>query len=101
MAVIFIVRINTVAPGTTADNGLNTAIIRGAYLIAAGGMLAYVGAYFYKRSRERFAILAPLALRKVDEVNSPSIPQLLAHSAIVLKAPRILRHLGGGGGAIR
>ena len=75
--------------GTSGYNDLNTAIIRGAYLIVAGGMLAYVSA-FYKRSRDRFAMLAPWPMRKAGEANSPSIPQLLAHSAIVLEAPRIL-----------
>src|SRR6266566_4218020 len=49
MGVLFIVWITRVA--TTADNDLETAIIRGAYLIAAGGMLAYVST-FYRRSRE-------------------------------------------------
>ena len=71
----------------TAD--LDTAIIRGAYLIVAGGMLAYVSA-FYKRSRDRFAMLAPWPMRKEGEANSSSIAQLLAHSAFVLEAPRIL-----------
>jgi signal transduction histidine kinase len=87
MGVLFIVWITRVA--TTADNDLETAIIRGAYLIAAGGMLAYVST-FYRRSRERFAILAPWPMQKAGEVGSPSIQQLLAHSAMVLEAPRIL-----------
>jgi signal transduction histidine kinase len=73
----------------TKDIDLNTAIIRGAYLLVAGGMLAYVSG-FYKRSRERFAMLAPWPMRKGDDQESSSIPQLLAHSAIVLEAPRIL-----------
>jgi signal transduction histidine kinase len=87
MGVLFIIRITEVA--TAANNDLNAAIIRGAYLIAAGGMLAYVST-FYRRSRERFAILAPWPMQKAGEVSSSSIPQLLAHSAIVMEAPRIL-----------
>jgi signal transduction histidine kinase len=73
----------------TADINLDAAIIRGAYLIVAGGMLAYVSAH-YRQSRDRFAMLAPWPVRKAGEANSPSIPQLLAHSAIVMEAPRIL-----------
>jgi hypothetical protein len=87
MGVLFIVRITGVA--IAANNDLNAAIIRGAYLIAAGGMLAYVST-FYRRSRERFAILAPWPVRKAGEASIPSIQQLLAHSASVLEAPRIL-----------
>ncbi len=82
--VLLIAMINKVTPASAAET-----IIRGAYLIVAGGMLAYVSA-FYKRSRERFAMLAPWPIRKAGEANSPSIPQLLAHSAIVLEVPRIL-----------
>src|SRR5262249_31277760 len=85
MGVLFVVRITKLT--TNADNDLDAAIIRGAYLIVAGGMLAYVST-FYRRSRERFAGLAPW--RKAGEVGIPSIQQLLAHSAIVLEAPRIL-----------
>src|SRR5215831_44792 len=73
----------------TKDIDLSTAIIRGAYLIVAGGMLAYVSA-FYKLSRDRFAMLAPWPMRNADNATDPSIPQLLEHSAIVLEAPRIL-----------
>src|SRR5262249_52492786 len=87
MGVLFIVRITGVA--IAANNGLNAAIISGAYLIAAGGMLAYVST-FYRRSRGRFAILAPWPERKAGDVSIPSIQQLLAHSAMVLKAPSIL-----------
>jgi signal transduction histidine kinase len=87
MGVLFIIRITGVA--AAANNDFNAAIIRGAYLIVAGGMLAYVST-FYRRSRERFALLAPWSMRKAGEVSIPSIQQLLAHSAIVLEAPRIL-----------
>ena len=86
---LLIVRISKVATANTAGNDLNAEIIRGAYLIVAGGMLAYVST-FYKRSRARFARLAPWPMLKADEASNPSIPQLLAHSAIVLGAPRIL-----------
>ena len=54
------------SPADIAGNTLNTEIIRGAYLIVAGGMLAYASA-FYKRSRERFAMLAPWPMRKPGE----------------------------------
>src|SRR5262249_18592947 len=87
MGVLFIIRITGVA--AAANNDLNAAIIRGAYLIVAGGMLAYVST-FYRRSRERFAVLAPWPVRKSVEVSTPSIQQLLAHSATVLEARRIL-----------
>jgi len=76
-------------PASAAGNDLNTAIISGTYLIVAGGMLAYVST-FYERSRERFAKLAPGPVLSTDEASNPSIRQLLAHSAIVLEAPRIL-----------
>src|SRR5437667_9818384 len=81
MGVLFIVRITEVA--TAANNDLNAAIIRGAYLITAGGMLAYVSS-FYRRSRERFAVLAPWPLREAGEVTTSSSQQLLAYSATVL-----------------
>ena len=87
--VLLIAGINNFTPASAADNAVNTAIVRGAYLIVAGGMLAYVSAS-YKRSRERFAMLAPWPMRKASEMNNPSIPQLLAQSAIVLEAPQIL-----------
>src|SRR5262249_35675300 len=87
MGVLFIIRITGVA--AAANNDLNAAIIRGAYLIVAGGMLAYVST-FYRRSRERFAVLAPWPMRKSGEASPPSIQQLLAHSATVLEARRIL-----------
>src|SRR5262249_18150245 len=86
---LLIVRINKVAPADTAGNDLTTEIIRAAYLIVAGGMLAFVSS-FYKRSRERFARLAPWPMQKTEEASNPSIPQLLAHSAVVQGAPRIL-----------
>src|SRR6516164_921234 len=57
----------------TKDIDLDTAIIRGAYLIVAGGMLAYVSA-FYKLSRDRFAMLAPWPVRNADNPANPSIP---------------------------
>ena len=87
--VLLIAGINKVTLASSTDNALKTAIISGAYLIVAGGMLAYVSAS-YKRSRERFAMLAPWPVRQAGEVNNPSIPQLLAQSAIVLEAPQIL-----------
>jgi len=52
-------------------------------------MLAYVST-FYARSRERFARLAHWPVLSTGEASSPSIPQLLAHSATALEAPRIL-----------
>jgi signal transduction histidine kinase len=87
--VLLVASINKVTPASAAGNDLNTAIISGAYLIVAGGMLAYVST-FYERSRERFAKLAHWPVRSAGEVGSPSIPQLLAPSAIALEAPRIL-----------
>jgi hypothetical protein len=60
---LLIVRFSNVSPAIFAGNTLNSEIIRGAYLIVAGGMLAYASA-FYKRSRERFAMLAPWPVRK-------------------------------------
>jgi signal transduction histidine kinase len=86
---LLIVRISKVAPASAAGNGMNAEIIRGAYLIVAGGLLAYVST-FYRRSRAHFARLAPWPMRKAGEASNPSIPQLLAHSGIVLGASRIL-----------
>jgi signal transduction histidine kinase len=88
-AALFLVTVNKVALASSANIDLPTEIARGAYLIVTGGMLAYVSTFF-KRSRERFATLAPWPLLKPDQAGSPSIPQLLSHSAMVLGAPRIL-----------
>jgi signal transduction histidine kinase len=88
-AALFLVTVNKVALANGADINLPTEIARGAYLIVTGGMLAYVSTFF-KRSRERFATLAPWPMLKPSQAGSPSIPQLLSHSAMVLGAPRIL-----------
>ena len=87
--VLLVASIAKGAPASTAGNDLNTAIISGAYLIVAGGMLAYVST-FYARSRERFARLAHWPVLSTGEASNSSIRQLLAHSAIALEAPRIL-----------
>src|SRR6184192_3459423 len=81
IGVLFIVKITEVAPAV--NNDLNAAVISGAYLITSGGMLAYVSS-FYRRSRERFALLAPWPMQEAGEVSTSSIKQLLAHSATVL-----------------
>jgi signal transduction histidine kinase len=86
--VLLVVEFKQTSPAG-ASGDVNTAIIAGAYLLVAGGMLAYVSA-FYTRSRQRFAMLAQWPVRKADEAGSPSILQLLTHSATVLEAPRIL-----------
>ena len=87
--VLLVASIAKGAPASTAGNDLNTAIISGAYLIVAGGMLAYVST-FYERRRERFARLAHWPVLSTGEASNSSIRQLLAHSAIALEAPRIL-----------
>jgi signal transduction histidine kinase len=89
MGALLIVKINHVSSASTADDGRIAAIMLSASLLVAGGMLAYVSA-FYKRSRQRFAILAPWTAQKADEATSQSIPQLLSHSAVVMQVPRIL-----------
>jgi signal transduction histidine kinase len=87
--VLLVASVNKVAPSSAAANDLNIAIISGAYLIVAGGMLAYVST-FYERSRERFAKLAHWPTLRAGDASRPPIQQLLAHSAIALEAPRIL-----------
>jgi signal transduction histidine kinase len=87
--VFLVASINKGTSASAEGNDLNTAIISGAYLIVAGGMLAYVST-FYERSRQRFAKLAHWPALSTGGASSPSIPQLLAHSAIALEAPRIL-----------
>jgi signal transduction histidine kinase len=71
------------------DNDLHTAIIRAAYLLIIGGMLAYVSA-FGERNRDRFAQLARWPARKPGEELAPSLPQILAHSANVTEAPQVM-----------
>jgi len=68
---------------------LNRAIIRGAYLIVIGGMLAYVSA-FRERRRERLARLADWPAYESPAKGSPAIAKTLAHSADVFEAPRVL-----------
>src|SRR5437016_2796544 len=87
--VLLVAGVSKATPAGAPGNYLDTVIIGGAYLIVAGGMLAYVSA-FYERSRARFAMLAQWSVRKEGEASSPSILELLAHAAIVLEVPRIL-----------
>ena len=77
------------APPMQEGSDVYAAIIRAAYLIAAGAMVAYVSS-FRRRSRDRLARLAHWPTRRPGEEHALSLPQILAHSANVLEAPQVL-----------
>jgi signal transduction histidine kinase len=81
-------KIINVAP-LQADNDFHTVIIRSAYLIVVGAMVAYVSS-FRMRTRDRLARLAHWPARKSGEENNLSLPQILAHSASVLEASKVV-----------
>jgi len=74
---------------TLGAYSLNTALIRGTYFVTIAAMLAYAGA-LRQRSREQFARLAQGPARKSSEGAVPSLQQILAHTSMVLEAPRVL-----------
>src|SRR5207248_3065943 len=72
----------------TADNDLDSAIIGSICLIIIAGMLGYVGA-LRERTREQFRRLAYGPVRENGQGTTSSIQEILAHTALVLEAPRI------------
>jgi signal transduction histidine kinase len=79
---------NGVTPAT-AGGDLNTTLIFGGYLIVIGGMLAYISA-LRERSREQFERLAYGPSSKNGRQTTRTFQEILAHTALVLEAPRIL-----------
>jgi signal transduction histidine kinase len=73
----------------SADYDWNRAIIRGAYLFVASGMLAFFAAH-RQRSRRRLARFARGPARPAPPGGHPALALLLAHAAAALEAPRIL-----------
>jgi signal transduction histidine kinase len=71
------------------DFELNRLIMRSAYLIVAGAMLGYVGA-FLEASRERLADLAAWPAEGGSDDQHPSLDRSLCHAARALGARRLL-----------
>jgi signal transduction histidine kinase len=76
-------------PELSGPDDLTRAIIRAAFLMVAGAMLGYVGAY-RERSRRRLAQLVAWPGPDRTSKASPPIRAALAHAAALLRAPRIL-----------
>jgi signal transduction histidine kinase len=76
-------------PEPSGPDDLSRAIIRAAFLMVAGAMMGYVGAY-RERSRRRLAQLAAWPGPDRTAKASPPIKAALAHAAALLRAPRIL-----------
>ncbi|HEX2134774.1 MAG TPA: sensor histidine kinase [Microvirga sp.] len=75
------------APGD--PNDVVRAVIRAAFLMVAGAMLGYVGAY-RDRSRHRLAQLVAWPGPDRTAKAAPPIAGALAHAAELLRAPRVL-----------
>jgi signal transduction histidine kinase len=73
----------------TAGGDLNTALIFGGYLIVISGMLAYISA-LRERTRDQFERLAHGPASKICRHTTRTLQEILAHTALVLEAPRIL-----------
>src|SRR5829696_2068581 len=74
------------SPGASDD--LGPGLIRGAFLLLSGALLAYVGA-FQERSRARFAQLGAWP-SSAAQSHDESLGAVLAHAANIIGAPRIL-----------
>jgi len=72
-----------------ADNDLNKRLINGAYLVTAGGMLAFVSA-LREHNRGRLARLADWPAHQFPKGNLPTLATALAQAAAILEAPRVL-----------
>jgi signal transduction histidine kinase len=81
--------------GSVAYDDLNRTIVRTGYLLVAGGMLGYVGAY-KEQSRRRIAQLAAWPVPERDNPPEPdlghSVPlvKAFAHSAQIMRGRRVL-----------
>jgi len=73
-------------PDDVADE-LTKDLIRGAYLVVAAAMLAYVSAY-RERRRVRLEMLAGWAAHDLLHKQSPTLEKTLAQAAKVFEAPR-------------
>lgn len=78
-----------VRSGSSDDAELNRVVIRGAYLLVAGMLLAYVGAV-RERDRRRLAKLASWPREEAALGETPALDRSLAHAADVITAKRIL-----------
>jgi signal transduction histidine kinase len=77
-------------PASTADsvtNELTKDLIRGAYLVVAAAMLAYVSAY-RERRRARLEMLAGWAAHDQPSKQAPTLEKTLAQAVQVFEAPR-------------
>jgi signal transduction histidine kinase len=92
LASVFLLVVLTQQPAAASlqpnDPDLNRAIIRGAYLVVTGAMLAYVSAY-RERTHERLLRLARWSAAEKGDAQ-PAFARALAHAASVLDSPRIL-----------
>jgi signal transduction histidine kinase len=73
----------------TAGGDLNTAFIFVGYLSVLSGMLAYISA-LRERTRDQFQRLAQGPGSKNCRHTTRTLQEILAHTALVLEAPRIL-----------
>ena len=71
------------------DSDLTRIVMRGTYLVVAGAMLGYVGAYG-DRSRARFIKLAEWPPEQISATSFPALERSLGHAADVAGAERIL-----------
>lgn len=76
-------------PLSTEGDELNRAIFRPVYLMVAGLMLGYVGA-FQERSRIRLAKLVAWPGPDYDRGEPVPIASALAHAAEIMRVPRVL-----------
>jgi len=79
---------------TPADNAthpldLNRAIIRAGYIVVAGAMFAFVGA-FRELTTKRLHKLAEWPAHDTPDQQSATLAETLAHASAVLEAPRAL-----------
>ena len=79
----------SIVNGATAGSALNTALIFVGYSIVISGMLAYISA-LRERTRDQFERLAHGPASKDCRHTTRTLQEILAHTALVLEAPRIL-----------
>jgi signal transduction histidine kinase len=77
------------ATAAAAEGDFNTALIIVGYLIVITGMLAYISA-LRERTRDQFERLAHGPASKNCRHTTRTLQEILAHTALVLEAPRIL-----------
>jgi signal transduction histidine kinase len=85
----YVALVLSLRPELSGPDDLTRAIIRAAFLMVAGAMLGYVGAY-RERSRRRLTQLVAWPGPDRTTKAAPPIKGALAHAAALLRAPRIL-----------